>query len=447
MVGRSSSHQPRGVAPKRAYPIGLTLLTIALTACGALEAVVGPWASKDTVALVRQYLRADDQDAERLLPKLMGRRVTEIETALRRVLDEPPSISGPTGMLPDQSIRVGDAEYRYALYVPPAYTPSKIYPLIICLHGAGFGGDAYLDRWQPRLQEAYILACPTIEDGAWWTKEAEALVLAVLDKVARNYRIEPDRVFLTGMSNGGTGTFLIGLNHADRFAALIPMASAFPRGLYPLLENARFTRFYIIHGSRDQVVPVRYSRELISHLQEHGFQAEYHEHDKEHPMAGGHFFPRDELPALIEWLAVRHRTPPPHRVTIVRDRDHLDRLYWVRIDGTRDAASFWASEHDPEESRRVQGGAFARVTAAISGQTITVTTERVARYSLLLNRELLALDKPIRVVTNGATSFEGRVTLDAATLLREARRRPDPIWLAPAVIEVTVQPDSPPPAQ
>ena len=238
----------------------MALLTLVLTACGALEAVVGPWASADTVALVRQYLRADDQDAERLLPKLTGRRVTEIEAALHQVLDEPPSRSGPTGMLPDQSIRVGDADYRYALYVPPSYTPAKIYPLIICLHGAGFGGDAYLDRWQPRLQEAYILACPTIEDGAWWTKEAEALVLAVLDEVSRAYRIEPDRVFLSGMSNGGTGTFLIGLNHADRFAALIPMASAFPRALYPLLENARFTRFYIIHGSRDQVVPVRYSR-------------------------------------------------------------------------------------------------------------------------------------------------------------------------------------------
>lgn len=430
---------------RRASPIVLALLTIVLTACGALKGVIGPWASADTVALVRQFLRADDQDAERLLPKLTGRSAKELEAALRRVLDDPPSRHAPTGMLPDQPIRVGDADFRYALYVPPSYTPAKLYPLIICLHGAGFGGDAYLDRWQPRLRETYILACPTIEGGAWWTKDAEALVLAVLAEVSRSYRIEPDRVFLSGMSNGGTGTFLIGLNHADRFAALIPMASALPRALYPLLENARFTRFYIIHGSRDQVMPVRYSRELISYLEEHGFQAEYREHDKEHPVAGGHFFPKEELPALVEWLAVRHRTPPPRQVTIVRDRDHLDRLYWVRIDDTRDTASFWASEHDHEESRRLEEGAFARLTAAIDGQTITVTTDRVGRYSLLLNRKVIELDRPIRVVTNGTTSFEGRVTLDAAKLLNEARRRPDPIWLAPAVIEIAVPSDSPPP--
>ena len=93
----------------------------------------------------------------------------------------------------------------------------------------------------------------------------------------------------------------------------------------------------------------------------------------------------------------------------------------------------------------MQEGAFARLTAAIDGQTITVATERVARYSLLLNRELLDLDKPIRVVTNGTTSFEGRVTRDAASLLKEARRRPDPIWLAPAAIEIAVPSDSPPP--
>jgi len=62
-----------------------------------------------------------------------------------------------------------------------------------------------------------------------------------------------------------------------------------------------------------------------------------------------------------------------------------------------------------------------------------------------LNRKVIDLDQPIRVATNGTTSFEGRVTLDAATLLNEARRRPDPIWLAPAVLEIAVPSDSPPP--
>jgi len=416
--------------------LGAWLSVLILSACGFTR----PWGSADTTALVRAYLHADDREADRLLPALAARPADEIEAALHRALAEPPAGPAPTGMLPDRPIRAGDASFTYALYVPPSYDPSRSYPLILCLHGAGFGGDAYLDRWQPRLKEAYLLACPTVEGGAWWTRDAEALVLAVLAEVSRAYRVDPDRVFLTGMSNGGTGTFLIGLNHADRFAALIPMAAAFPRGLYPLLENAARVPLYLIHGARDQVMPVQYSRDLVDHLRERGFEVVYREHDKEHPVAGGHFFPREELPDLIEWLSARRRTPPPRAVTLVHDRDHLDRLWWARIDETRGAASFWASESDPEESRRVQSGAFARFTASVEGNTVTVVTERVARYSLLLNRELVDFTKSIRVVTNGVTSFDGLIAPDAAALLKEARRQPDPARLAQAVIEIRVPP-------
>jgi poly(3-hydroxybutyrate) depolymerase len=388
---------------------------------------------------VSAYLRADDQYAERLLPRLAGRSVEELAPVVHAVLTEPPPSAAPTGMLPNRPIRVDEDDFSYALYVPASYDPARAYPLVLCLHGAGFGGDAYLARWQPRLKEDYLLACPTIDGGAWWTREAEGLVLAVLGEVSRTYHIDPERVFLTGMSNGGTGTFLIGTNHPDRFAALIPMASAFPRALYPLLDNAKALPLYIIHGSRDQVMPVQYSRDLSTYLEREGFQVVYREHDKEHPVAGGHFFPRDELPSLVEWLTTQHRAPTPRRITAVRDRDHTDRVYWVRVDKTTsDVASFWTSERDPEESQRLQNGAWARIEAAIDGQTISVTTERIARYTILLDDRLMDLSQPIRVVTNEKPSFEGRVQPDASLLLREARKRPDPAGLVVAAVAIAV---------
>ncbi len=393
----------------------------------------------DTIAEVRAYLAADDDSAaERILPTVASHPLNEIEAALRHLLAAKPSGHPPVGKLPGQRIQVGAGTYHYALYVPESYQGRHVYPLVVCLHGAGFGGETYLERWQPRLNEGFLLACPTINDAAWWSKDAEDLVLAVVSEVSRRYWIDPNRVFLTGMSNGGTGTFLIGLNHADRFAALVPMASALPRALYPLLENARSTRFYIIHGARDQVMPVQYSRDLVSYLQEKGFQVVYREHEKEHPMAGGHFFPKDELPDLVEWLSVRYRLPVPHTLTVVRDRNHTGRLYWVRIDESRGAASFWASERDKDESRRLQEGDWARVDARIDGNTIAVRTERVARYTLLLNRELVNFDQPILVLTNGTISFEGRVTPDAEVLLREARVTPDPERLVLAEVAIAV---------
>lgn len=395
----------------------------------------------ETVDAVREYLRADDETADRLLPALARRPIGEIASATRRVLDEPPPLVSPTGMMPDRPLRIGDTEFRYALYVPPTYRADRRYPLIVCLHGAGFGGDAYLDRWQPRLKDDYLLACPTIEGGAWWTREAEALVLAVIADVRRAYAVDERRIMLTGMSNGGTGTFLIGLNHADRFAALAPMASALPRGLYPLLENARSVPFYVIHGSKDQIMPVQYSRDLVAHLQANGYSVVYREHDREHPMAGGHFFPKDELPALVGWLELQRRGPAPREMTVVRDRDHVGRSFWIRIDETTSgAASFWESERDPEESRRLQDGAFARLDAAIDGQTISVRTQHIARYTVLLAPDLCALNEPVRVITNGSISFDGLVQPDPALLLREARLLPDAMQLVHASLPIVVAP-------
>lgn len=388
---------------------------------------------------ISAYLMADEEQAAPLLQALADVPLDQLEPALQQVLTGPAlwrRESIETGMLPDRLIEVDGEARRYGLYVPPTYRPDRAYPLVLCLHGAGFQGDAYLERWQPRLGDDYILACPSVPAGAWWTRESEALALAVLDQVTRLYHVDRDRVFLTGMSNGGLGTYFIGLNHIDRFAALVPMAGAFPRVFYPLFENARQTPFYIIHGARDQVIPVFFSRNAVSYLKQEGHDVLYREFDKVHPVAGGHFFPRDELPALMVWLADRRRARPDE-VTIVRDRDHLQRTAWLRIDEpSTDVGSFWASQQDKEEGRRLEEGGFARLEARVEGNTIWVNAKHVRRYSLLLPRGLVVLSQPVRVITNGIVSYDDTPPLAGRLLLEEARRLPDPGRLVMAAIEV-----------
>lgn len=397
--------------------------------------------SPELLQQVSAYLQANDQEAGSLLPALSSRPVPELESAVRRVLETSIQKSVPTGIQPGRSIRVGDETMHYGLYVPPAYEPSRPYPLILCLHGAGFDGDTYLDRWQPRLGEDYLLACPTMEEGEWWTRQGEALVLAVFSEISHTYHVDPDRVYLTGMSNGGIGTYLIGLNHPDRFAALIPMGGAFPTALFPLLDNAKNTPIYIIHGSQDQVMPVRYSRDVAAYLRRNGDPVIYREHDRVHPMAGGHYFPREELPDLLAWLKTQQRTPDPRDLAVVRDRDHPGRDFWVRIDEIdSETGSFWESEHHPEEGRRLQQGAYARLKARVSGNTIFVTAEHVIRYSVLIPPDFVDWNKPVLVFTNGRVSFEQLLRPDSRSLLEEARRRPDPRQLVLSTINIRVSP-------
>jgi predicted esterase len=413
----------------------------AMSACQIIPISNKAEPSPQLLKQVSAYLQANDQEAESLLPDLSNRPIADLESAVRRVLETSFLKTVPTGIQPGRSIRVGNETMRYGLYVPPAYEPSRPYPLILCLHGAGFDGDTYLDRWQPRLGEDYLLACPTMEEAEWWTRQGEALVLAVLSEVSHTYHVDPDRIFLTGMSNGGIGTYLIGLNHADRFAALIPMAGAFPTALFPLLDNAKNTPLYIIHGSKDQVMPVQYSRDVAAYLKRNGYPVIYREHERVHPMAGGHYFPREELPDLLTWLRTQRRTAEPRELAVVRDRDHPGQDFWIRIDEIdSDAGSFWESEHNPGESRRLQQGAYARLKAQFSGNTIFVTAEHVIRYSVLIPPDSVDWNKPVLVFTNGRVSFEQLLRPDSRSLLEEARHRPDPSQLVLSTIEIRVSP-------
>jgi len=179
--------------------------------------------SEDFNLLVQQYLLSNDpqQSAAFLKDVLAHPKLTlsKLEDAIKtgRVYPAKPS----TGSL-HKSIEVAGYEMSYAMHVPKNYDAKKSYPLIICLHGAGFVGDSYIDRWQSRLGSDVILVCPTIQGGAWWSAQGENLVLDVMDAVSFEYNVNPEKVYLTGMSNGGIGVYLVGMFHADRFAAISP---------------------------------------------------------------------------------------------------------------------------------------------------------------------------------------------------------------------------------
>ena len=263
--------------------------------------------------------------------------------------------------------------------------------------------------------------------------------MRVIDSVQSKYHIDPNRIFLTGMSNGGIGAYLIGMFHADRFAAIAPMAGGIPDEIFPFLKNLSATGIYIIHGSKDQVMPVSLSRKAADYLKAEGIRYTYREHDLEHPMAGGHFFPKEELPALVEWFEQQHRNPSPLRVLSVRDQVHLTPVYWTEINETAgEVANVQDSMFDTKEVERVKKGAFASLTAELRQNAVEVKSERVKKYTLYFNRRLIDFSKPIVITTNGQKSFEGKLSEQPERLLKEAKKRKDTgiLYSASVTIEV-----------
>ena len=401
-------------------------------------------AVNDPTGDVLSYLdEPDSTKADATLQRLLANPDVTIDQVSRAIQTGRVYQALPVGTMAEEQIAVRGRSFQYALSVPVTYQPGKGYGLVVCLHGAGFSGDAYLERWQNRLGDDYILVCPTYPSGAWFTRQAEDLVLAVIERVQAQYHVDPDRVFLTGMSNGGIGTWLIGMHHAQRFAGIAPMASGLDDVLMPFLANLRTTPVYIIHGAKDQVMPVELSRTISRELAAIGYPHIYREHEREHPMAGGHFFPREELPDLVAWFNARHRNPLPTTLTVVREASHFQPFGWVRIDATDPIAAF-ADDLVSKRDELTRKKRYARLDVSVTAPNrIEDETGLVQRYTLFLNDQLVDVAKPVTVVTNHQVSFEGMVTPSVETLLRQARARKDPRQLFTVQLPIQVSKPAP----
>ncbi|THJ22102.1 MAG: hypothetical protein CAF45_010555 [Nitrospira sp. CG24E] len=403
------------------------------------DATVGVPSAELKTQVFRYLDSTGTDEPTRTLLSIVSDPNATIDRVVRIIQTERDYAPQPTGTIPDERIEVRGRAYHLALSIPQTYQPTKEYGLVVCLHGAGFSGEAYLERWQARLGEDYVLACPTVPMGAWYTRGAEDLVLATIRSVQRRYRIDPDRIFLTGMSNGGIGTWVIGMHDAPLFAGIAPMASGLDNVLMPFLANLRSTPIYIIHGAKDEVMPVELSRTITKELIRLGYPFVYREHDREHPMAGGHYFPKEELLELVNWFNAQRRNPLPTTVTVVREASHFQPFGWVRIDAT-DAIAAFSEDLVSKRDDLIKRREYARLNVSIvAPNRIEVQADRVQRYSLFLNEQLIDPSKPLVVLTNGQVSFEGPVTPSLETLLRQARVRQDPRQLFPIHLAIRVR--------
>ena len=160
----------------------------------------------------------------------MNRR-TLLLTALLIIACAAPAQPIQTGFL-DRSILVDGVEFRYQVYVPRDFQPSKAWPVIVVLHGGGTyasdgisqteGGLGSVIRRHPDRFPALVVFPQAHPDGTpgWQQKGGEA-ALAELDKTLVEFNGDPSRVYLTGFSAGGNGAWFLASHHPDRFAALV----------------------------------------------------------------------------------------------------------------------------------------------------------------------------------------------------------------------------------
>ena len=166
----------------------------------------------------------------------------------------------------------GSPILEHVVYLPDGYYRSfGRWPLILYLHGAGVVGreiararaggiPLYLEQGG-RLP--FIVVAPKSPQHGW---DAEALD-ALLDEVLRQYRVDADRVYLTGGSMGGYGTWALAAAHPERFAAIAPICGG---GDTASAARLRSVPTWAFHGAEDDVVSPEKSREMVAALERAG---------------------------------------------------------------------------------------------------------------------------------------------------------------------------------
>jgi len=207
----------------------------------------------------------------------------------------------------------------YRIYVPED-TGEKQYPLVLCLHGSGNRGDdnlAQLGRSSAvhtllapdhLVKYPCIVLAPQCPEGQRWIRgigqydlpgNTEAL-MGLLEQIKANYPVDPARIYITGLSMGGFGTWGMLKTYPDYFAAAVPICGGW--NLEEDVENAPKLKdipIWAFHGALDDDVPAERSRDMVQALEAVNGNVKY----TEYPDGGHAIWDRVyNEPELLPWL-------------------------------------------------------------------------------------------------------------------------------------------------
>lgn len=229
------------------------------------------------------------------------------------------SAGQPTGLTVDRPLSWGSDLFPgavYTLYVPRAYDPTVPWPLILGLHGGGRdgkkgdevvgSGDSAMNFYRDLAERhGYLVACPNALRASWAATGNEEMVRALLEELKHLFNVDLDRVYMTGHSMGGFGTWYLGPKMAEDLAAISPMAGGGGGGISELVSTK--TPIFIYH-SDDDYVSVQSDRTAAKRLQGSGLDFVYTE------LPGkGHAFPESIRHELFAFFGPRRRHDPRHK--------------------------------------------------------------------------------------------------------------------------------------
>ncbi len=194
----------------------------------------------------------------------------------------------------------------YLLYLPKDYDKQESWPLILFLHGAGERGDnleLVKKHGPPKLigegrEFPFIVVSPQCPKNSRWYP---IQLTALLDELTGQLKVDEDRVYVTGLSMGGFGTWSLAAHTPDRFAAIVPICGGGERFAARYIKEIPV---WVFHGGKDRAVPLERSQQMVDALKSVGGNVQF----TVYPDAGHDSWSETYAnPELYEWLLEQKR--------------------------------------------------------------------------------------------------------------------------------------------
>ena len=205
-----------------------------------------------------------------------------------------------------------EVTYDYYLYFPEGYSRDNDsnFPLLLFLHGGGESGKelSLVKKHGPpkMMAEGYpfpfmVLAPQHPEEKKWWDIHA---VKILLDEISQKYRVDPTRIYLTGLSRGGSAAWDLAANYPDTFAAMAVVCGMAPDPYAHWIN--REMPIWVFHGEDDPVIPVEESDRMVEKLKKLGYNVKYTRYEDV-----GHdaWIPAYSTDALYTWFTQYQKLP------------------------------------------------------------------------------------------------------------------------------------------
>lgn len=302
----------------------LTLLFTVLAMPPIAEAgEVRTWTAADGRTLEAEFITANERNVT-LRRKVDGKRFTLSldkisETDRKWVIEALDELNGPAGKEPSgifESRLTGDWEkmefesLKFRFYSSKRMSPKKRYPIMIFLHGRGSGGSDNEKQLNGivrnfaggdfhRKNPSFIFAPQCPDDTRGWNGEYLEDVIELLKAAIKNLPVDEDRVYITGVSMGGFGTWSAMAEAPDLFAAAVPVCGG---GNPAIARSIKDIPIWTHHGVADPVVSVEFTRRMVSALEKEDGNIKYTEYDEASGIKHDAWTPCYSNPKVFEWV-------------------------------------------------------------------------------------------------------------------------------------------------